>query len=84
MEVQFSPEVERQLNDLATESGVGTNELLQDALAGYLEEVGETRRLLDRRYDELRTGAVKAIPGAEVEAYFREKSSAARSAQSGK
>jgi hypothetical protein len=34
--------------------------------------------MLDRRYDEIKSDKVKLIPGDEVEAYFREKSAAAR------
>ncbi|MGH9583880.1 MAG: hypothetical protein ACRD4O_13185, partial [Bryobacteraceae bacterium] len=32
MEVQFTPDVEKKLNDLATQSGRGASEVLQDAL----------------------------------------------------
>ena len=38
MEVHFAPDVEKKLNDLAAQSGRGADELLQDALAGYLDE----------------------------------------------
>ncbi len=78
MEVHFTPEVEKKLNDLAAQSGRGTDELLQDALAGYLEELVQTRELLNSRYDDLKSGKVKPVPGDEVEAYFRERSAAAR------
>ena len=81
MEVQFSPDVEKQLNDLAAQSGRGAKEVLLDALAGYFEEVKQTRQMLNSRYDDLKSGRVKAIPGDEVEAYFREKSAAAHQAQ---
>ena len=83
MEVQFTPDVERKLNELATESGRGPAELLQDALAGYFDEVAQTRNMLNSRYDDLKSGRVKPIPGDEVEAYFREKSAAARRSQPG-
>jgi predicted DNA-binding protein len=83
IEVQFTPEVERKLNELATQSGRGPAELLQDALAGYFDEVAQTRHMLNSRYDDLKSGRVKPIPGAEVEAYFREKSAAARRRQPG-
>ena len=73
-EVQFAPDVKKKLNDLATQSGRGASEVLQDALAGYFEEVTQTREMLDSRYDDLKSGKVKLIPGDEVEAYFREKS----------
>ena len=79
--MQFSPDVEKQLNDLAAQSGRGAKEVLLDALAGYFEEVKQTRQMLNSRYDDLKSGRVKAIPGDEVEAYFREKSAAAHQAQ---
>jgi hypothetical protein len=78
MEVHFAPDVEKKLNDLATQSGRGTDELLEDALAGYFDEVVQTRDMLNSRYDDLKSGRVKPIPGDEIVAYFREKSAAAR------
>jgi predicted transcriptional regulator len=79
MEVHLAPDVEKKLNDLAAESGRGTDELLQDALAGYLDELAQTRDMLDSRYDDLKSGRVKPIPGDEVIARLREKSAARRS-----
>jgi len=35
MEVHLAPDVEKKLNELAQQSGRGTDELLQDASAGY-------------------------------------------------
>jgi len=81
MEVQFSLDVEKELNDLAAQSGRGAKEVLLDALAGYFEEVKQTRQMLNSRYDDLKSGRVKAISSDAVEAYFREKSAAARRAQ---
>ena len=83
MEVQFTPDVERKLNELATQSGRGPAELLQDALAGYFEEVAQTRHMLNSRYDDLKSGRLRPIAGDEVEVYFREKSAAARRSQPG-
>ena len=65
MEVQLTPDVERMLNELAERSGRGHAELLQDALAGYFEEVAQTREILNSRYDDLKTGRVKPIDGEE-------------------
>jgi predicted DNA-binding protein len=78
MVIQFNPEVEEKLNALASVSGRGAEELVQDAVAGLLEEVAQAREMLDSRYDDLKTGRVKPIPGDEVAAYFRAKSAAAR------
>ena len=81
IEVHFAPDVERKLSDLASRSGRATADLLQDALAGYFDEVAQTRDMLDSRYDDLKSGRVKPISGDEVAAYFREKSAAARRSQ---
>jgi predicted transcriptional regulator len=83
MEVQFTPDVEKKLNELAIQSGRGPAELLQDALAGYFEEVAQTREMINSRYDDLKNGRVKSMAGEEVEAYFREKSAAAQRSQPG-
>ena len=78
MEVHFAPETEKKLKDLAAQSGRGTaDELVQDVIEGYFDELALTREMLNSRYDDLKTGRVKPIPGDEIEAYFREKSAAA-------
>lgn len=47
MEVQVSPATAKKLNDLAASSGRAPNEIVEDALAGYLEEVTARRPLGD-------------------------------------
>ena len=77
-EVHFSPEIEKRLKDLAAESGRGTaDQLVQDIVEGYIDELARTRDMLNSRYDDLKSGRVKPIPGDEVEAHFREESPAA-------
>jgi len=84
MEVHFPPDTEQKLKDLAAQSGRGTaDELVQDVVEGYFDELARTRETLNSRYDDLKSGRVKPIPGDEVAAYFREKSAAARRSQSG-
>jgi hypothetical protein len=78
MEVHFAPDVEKKLNDLAAESGRGTDELLQDALAGYLDELVQTRQMLNDRYDELKSGRVTPIDGEEALARLKAKTEAQR------
>jgi len=67
MEVHFKPETQSRLTALATQSGRPTDDLLEDALAGYLAEVADVRNQLDSRYDEIRGGRVKPVDG---EAFF--------------
>jgi predicted DNA-binding protein len=79
MEVHFAPETEKRLNDLAAKSGRGTaDELVRDVVEGYFDELAQTHEMLGSRYDDLKSGRVKPIPGDKVEAYFSEKSVAAR------
>lgn len=81
MEVNFAPDVQAKLDRLVSETGRAPDRLLEDAIAGYEIELAETRKMLDGRYDDLKSGRVKPIPGQEVVDYFREKSAAARRLQ---
>jgi predicted transcriptional regulator len=83
MEVQFEPAVQAKLDRIARDSGRDAVQLVQDAVAGYVDELAETREMLDSRYDDIKSGKVKLIPGEELEAYFREKTAAARRSQPG-
>jgi plasmid stability protein len=69
MEVHLKPELQKKLDRLATLSGRSAE--------------AETREMLDSRYDDIKSGKVKLSAGEEVEAYFREKSAAARRPQTG-
>lgn len=78
MEVHFTAEIEKKLNDLATQSGRPTDELVQDAVAGMFDELAETREMLDRRYDEVESGKVKLIDGEAASARLHERIDARR------
>ena len=75
------PDVQARLEQMVRDSGCPSNEVVEDALIGYFDEVSRTREMLDARLDDLESGRVTAIPGAEVETHFREKSAAARRSQ---
>ena len=79
MEIHFTPDVEKKLNDLSALSGRGPDELLQDALAGYLDELTGTREMLNSRYDELKSGRAKPIDGEEAFARLKARTEAQRS-----
>jgi len=63
MEVRFKPETELRLSELASKSGRPTDDLIEDAMAGYLAEVSETRSTLDSRYDDIKNRAIDTIDG---------------------
>ena len=79
MVVRLTSEMEKQLADLAATTGRPADELVQDALVGYLAELAELRQTLDTRYDDLKSGRVKPIDGDEALARLREKSAQRRS-----
>jgi Arc/MetJ-type ribon-helix-helix transcriptional regulator len=81
MEVHFTPDVEKKLHDLAAQSGRGTDELLQDALTAYFDELVQTRDMLNSRYDELKSGRVKPLDGEEAFARLKAKTEAQRNRQ---
>ena len=72
MEVHVSEETAKKLNDLAASSGRAPNEIVEDALAGCLEEVAAVRKPVDSRYDDLKSGRVKPLDGEEVFRRLRE------------
>jgi predicted transcriptional regulator len=67
MEVHFSPDLQAKIDQLVQETGRPAEKLLEDALAGYVIELAQTREALDSRYDDLKSGRVKPIDG---EAFF--------------
>jgi predicted transcriptional regulator len=79
MEVHFRPEIESRLQELAQQTGRAPNDLIEDAMAGYLKELGEMRQMLDSRYDDLKSGRVKAIDGETAFSQLRTKSQERRS-----
>jgi len=77
MEVHFTPETEKKLQDLPAQAGRGTAcELVQGVIDEYFADLAQTREMLDRRYDDLESGRVKPITGDEVIARLRAKSAA--------
>ena len=83
MEVHFAPDLQAKIDQLVIETGYAPNKLVEDAMAGYLAELAETRAMLNSRYDDLKSGKVKSISRDELIAHFREKSVAARRTQPG-
>ncbi len=79
MDVHVTPETAKRLQDLATTSGRAAEDIVEDALAGYLEEVSSVRMTLDSRYDDLKSGQVTPIDGEEAFRKLREKSERRRS-----
>lgn len=73
MEVRLTPDLEAKLNQLSAETGRAKEELVQDAMAGYLAELSQLRSTLDARYDDIKSGRAKPIAGEEAFSRLRQK-----------
>jgi predicted transcriptional regulator len=82
MEVHFRPETESRLQELAAKTGRAPDDLIEDAMAGYLQELAEVREILDSRYDDLQSGRVTPVDGEEALAALRRKSEDRRTTRS--
>ncbi|MFI5110699.1 MAG: hypothetical protein ACHP78_17895 [Terriglobales bacterium] len=72
--MRLKPETESRLQELAATSGRTPDELVEDAMAGYLAELTQVREMLDGRYDEVKSGRVEPIDGEEAFDRLRRKS----------
>jgi predicted transcriptional regulator len=74
MVVHLKPETESRLQELSATTGRAPDELVEDAMAGYLAELAQARKMLDERYDEIKSGRVKPLDGEEAFDRLRKKS----------
>ena len=63
MELHLTPELETRLAEFAASTGRAPDDLIHDAIVGYLEELAQLRSTLDRRYDDLKNGRVTPVDG---------------------
>ena len=78
MEVHFKADLQAKLDQMARESGRPSDELVEDAVIGYFDELAHAREMLDRRFDDLENGRVKPIDGEEAYRRLLEKTDAQR------
>jgi predicted DNA-binding protein len=71
MEVHLRPETESRLRQLASEVGIHSDELVEEATAAYLHDLAHARELLDSRYDDIKSGRVRPVDGKEAFARLR-------------
>jgi hypothetical protein len=60
-----NPDLLAKVDRWVTETGRAPDELLEDAMAGYFDELARTREMLNSRYDDLKSGKAKPIDGEE-------------------
>jgi predicted transcriptional regulator len=81
MEVNFAPDLQAKLEQMARDTGRRSDELVESVVTQFFDDLAFTRETLDRRYDELESGRVKPISGEEVFARLRAKSVGRRAAR---
>jgi hypothetical protein len=64
-----NPDLQAKINQWVAETGRGADELVEDAVNGFFDELTQTRATLNDRYDDLKSGRVKPIDG---EAFFED------------
>jgi hypothetical protein len=74
MEVNLRPETESRLQELAQQTGRPPGDLVEDAMASYLQELGQVREMLDSRYDDFKNHRVQGVDGDRAFAELRHKS----------
>jgi len=74
MVVHLKPETESRLQELAARTGRAPDELVEDAMTGYLAELTQVRNMLDGRYDDIKSGRVQPIDGEVAFDRLRQKS----------
>ena len=67
MELHLNPTLQAKVDEWVEQTGCSANELVEDAIAGYFDEVAQVRATVDSRYDDLKSGKVQPIDG---EAFF--------------
>jgi predicted transcriptional regulator len=78
MEIHLTPDLQRKLIDVAAKTGRRIDDLVQEAVAGFVDELNGLRSMLEARYEEVKSGRVKTIDGEEVFTRLREKSQSRR------
>ena len=74
MVVHLKPETESRLQELAATTGRAPDELVEDAMTGYLAELTQVRSMLDGRCDDIKSGRVQPVDGDEAFEQLRQKS----------
>ena len=75
-------DLQAKIEQWTSETGRPAEELVEDVMAVYFDAISRLHTVLDSRYDDIKSGNVKLIPGDEIKAHFAAKSTALHSRRS--
>jgi hypothetical protein len=78
MELRLEPGLAAKVEQWAAQTGRPVGDLLEDAIAGYFDELGELRSMLDRRYGEIVSGKVEPMDSREAYRLLKERAAERR------
>ncbi len=73
-----NPELQAKIEQWASDTGRPVEELVEDVMACYFDEIAQVRKTVDSRYDDLKSGKVKLIPADIAHARLMESIDARR------
>ena len=78
MGVHFNPDVQAKFEQMARATGRRSDQLVENVVTDYFDDIAFTRETLDRRYDEMESGKVQGIDGDEAYRRLMERTQARR------
>ena len=78
MVLSLEPALAAKVEQWSAETGRPATDLVEDAIAGYFNEIEDLRVMLNSRYDEIVSGAVQPLDGVEACRLIRERAEARR------
>jgi hypothetical protein len=66
MSLVIKPNQEAKIAELAAKTGRDQADVLVEVIESYFDELSETRKMLDRRYDEFKSGRVAASTPEQI------------------
>lgn len=78
MELHLKPELSSKIEQWSAQTGRPSIDLIEDAVAGYFNELGELRAQLDSRYDDIASGKAQLVNGDEAYRTLKDTANARR------
>jgi hypothetical protein len=65
MDVHLKPELQAKVEQWAIETGRTADEIVEDVMSDYFDEIAQVREELDSRYDDIKNGKVQMVDGED-------------------